>query len=366
MLNLTTFVAGCVIRHCRISTLANALRRSTGIRRHASNGWPVLNSMEMPESQYKRILCVGDVHECWDAGDESAVKAMQPDVLLFVGDYGDEAVGVVERIVKFANALQQSGSCYVAIAIGNHEALLHGFNPQLCQNISDNNPVVTQLRMVEPFNPSYRSTRIPTLQRVSLVGGRPFSWGGPSLEPYEHIFETFLSLKSVKESAKRIYTAVENTPSENAIVFLSHNGPFGLGDARSDPCGMDYKLEAKLEDRGDVDLRQAVAFAREKRHRVPLVVFGHFHNKLFAGQGDRTMVVSEQDGTQSEAARTVMLNAAFVPRHRVAAGKKLRHFMNVLLSASHDVTLVEEIWVTSSGDVCERTTHYTHPIDQNR
>lgn len=148
----------------------------------------------------------------------------------------------------------------------------------------------------------------------------------------------------------------------STLLFLSHNGPTGLGADRAAPCGKDWGSHPG-GDYGDEDLRAGVAAARAAGARVPLVTFGHMHERLARGAGWRRMVVVEPDrptgrasdggdggdGGDSEKGEreggrgggtppreTVFLNAAVVPRVMVhgdgdGVEDSLHHFMLVEL-----------------------------------
>ena len=45
-----------------------------------------------------KIAVVGDVHDLWELKDNEALKHLEVDLAIFVGDYGNEAVEVVRRI----------------------------------------------------------------------------------------------------------------------------------------------------------------------------------------------------------------------------------------------------------------------------
>lgn len=62
-----------------------------------------------------RLAIVGDVHEQWYSGDVQSVKALQPDLTLFVGDLGNEALEVVRDVASL-----DIPKCVI---LGNHDAL---------------------------------------------------------------------------------------------------------------------------------------------------------------------------------------------------------------------------------------------------
>jgi len=102
------------------------------------------------------------------------------------------------------------------------------------------------------------------------------------------------------------------------------------------------------------DFEEAIAAVKQEGIKVPLVVFGHLHQKL---QGDhvlkRTMLVVGED-------KTIYLNAAVVPRVRGVMEPDLtlltqRHFVLVEFQDS-EVEGVYEVWVTVGEDEkCEVT-----------
>ena len=44
------------------------------------------------------VAVVGDIHDQWSEADGHALKALAVDLVLFVGDIGNEAVGLVRQI----------------------------------------------------------------------------------------------------------------------------------------------------------------------------------------------------------------------------------------------------------------------------
>lgn len=44
-----------------------------------------------------KIAIIGDVHDQWTEADARALRFLQPDMALFVGDFGNEVVPLVRR-----------------------------------------------------------------------------------------------------------------------------------------------------------------------------------------------------------------------------------------------------------------------------
>lgn len=298
-----------------------------------------------------RIVCVGDIHGQWNENDESALRALNPDLVLFVGDYGDEDVRVTRRISDFA----ASTNFGVATVFGNHDAFFtasYGGRKRAPYNQSEECRVTEQMKMLRPFDVSYRSVDFDEV-RISICGGRAFSVGGPNWK-YSEFYRKFVGIEGMKHSARKMREAVQSCQYPT-VIFLSHSGPIGLGSKPSDPCGKDWG-DYPGGDYGDEDLRAAIEQAREEGFRVPLTVFGHMHKRLLGNRGERTMVTTEPDGDSG--GDTIMVNAAVVPRHRIGphSNGSLHHFQIVQVGDGGSVESVTETWVRPSGEIAESNT----------
>ena len=65
-----------------------------------------------------RLVVIGDVHNHWEQDDVKALKHLQPDIALFVGDFGEEVVDLVHSIKQQVDA-EGIPAAYV---LGNHDA----------------------------------------------------------------------------------------------------------------------------------------------------------------------------------------------------------------------------------------------------
>ncbi|OMO90947.1 hypothetical protein COLO4_18762 [Corchorus olitorius] len=150
----------------------------------------------------------------------------------------------------------------------------------------------------------YKHLDFPSL-KLSVVGGRPFSCGGPQIHR-KRLLSARYGIEDMDGSAKRIYEAAIRTPEDHLVVFLAHNGPTGLGSELNDICGKDWVFGGG--DHGDPDLAQAITHLKETTTiSVPLVVFGHMHKELAHGNGLRKMIAIGIDNI-------IYLNGAIVPR----------------------------------------------------
>lgn len=300
-----------------------------------------------------KIVCVGDIHGQWGEGDEMALRSLHPDLVLFVGDYGNEDLRVTSRIASFASRVDFD----VATVFGNHDAHYTTSSRKRQYAPYDSSTtcrVREQMTLLHDLDVSYRSKAFDEIG-MSLCGGRAFSFGGPNWK-YPSFFREFVGVNDMRDSSVKLARAATNSAHKN-LIFLSHSGPVGLGDAPHDPCGKDWGTKPG-GDYGDADLRHAIESARDQGFRVPLTVFGHMHSTLQDGKGKRIMVKTERDGRKTgEFSTTVMLNAAVVPRHRERYLNipPLFHFQIVHTTELGSVASVEESWVACNGTVHDST-----------
>ncbi|KAJ6746177.1 hypothetical protein OIU74_028776 [Salix koriyanagi] len=214
-----------------------------------------------------RIAVVGDVHDDWNLEEDSkALQLLQPDLVLFTGDFGNENVELVQSIADL--------NLPKVVILGNHDAWK------------------TQ---------HFSGKRKDGVQRQLECLGE------------EHIFRRSLlsaryGVQDMDASTDRIYNAALGTPEDHMVIFLAHNGPTGLGSNLNDICGKDWVFGGG--DHGDPDLAQAISRVKETtKINTPLVVFGHMHKELAYGNGLRKMIVVGAD-------KTIYLNGAIVPRVR--------------------------------------------------
>ncbi|CAH9053864.1 unnamed protein product [Cuscuta epithymum] len=271
-----------------------------------------------------RIVIVGDIHEDWEsAHDFRALQHLQPNLVLFTGDFGNENVELVRAIAAGINIPK-------AAILGNHDSWS---TSKFTKKTKDG--VQLQLECFGEQHVGYAHLDFPAFQ-LRVVGGRPFSCGGDQLFRKKLITARY-GVHNMEESAQKIHKAAIGTPNEHSIIFLAHNGPSGLGSNIDDICGRDWECEGG--DHGDPDLAQAISLVKETtNHHVPLVVFGHMHSELAKG-GFRKMIHIDADNT-------MYLNAAIVPRVKHPDnGGSIRAF-TVVEFEDRKITKVAETWVS--------------------
>ncbi len=69
---------------------------------------------EIPNQSRCTIAVIGDVHDQWDTEDNACLHALNVDLALFVGDFGNESVSVVRNVADL--------NLPKAVILGNHDA----------------------------------------------------------------------------------------------------------------------------------------------------------------------------------------------------------------------------------------------------
>jgi uncharacterized protein (TIGR04168 family) len=275
-----------------------------------------------------KIAVVGDIHDLWEAEDAIALKELGVDLVLFVGDFGNEAVDVVRQIASI--------DIPKAAIMGNHDAWYSAseWGKKNCPyDRQKEDRVQQQLDLLGEAHVGYGKLDFPAFN-LSVVGSRPYSWGGSAWKN-DQFYRKRCGVTSFEESSKRIITAVESAAYET-IIFIGHNGPVGLGDRAEDPCGKDWHPLGG--DYGDPDFAEAIAQSQALGKKIPLVTFGHMHHSLrHTKEQQRTAIATNPDGT-------VYLNSASVPRIIQTATDRLRNFSLVSLQGGI-VSQASLVWV---------------------
>ncbi len=290
-----------------------------------------------PKMSKIKIAVIGDVHDLWEEDDNLALYRLGVDLALFVGDFGDESV----EIVRLVAGLELPK----AVVLGNHDAWYSASSwgrqkTPYDRNLEDR--VQQQLDLLGASHVGYDKLDFSQFQ-LAVVGGRPFSWGGSEWKN-GHFLNSRYKIDSFQESTDLIVKNVRETTAET-IIFLGHNGPFGLGTEPHDICGRDWQLIR--EDYGDHDFQDAIDTTRNLGKRIPLVTFGHMHHNLRHNNNRlRTRVV------ENKLEGTVYLNAACVPRIIKVGSQKRRNFSIVSLTEGK-VTDIDLVWVECNSDSCQ-------------
>ncbi len=281
-----------------------------------------------------RIAVIGDVHGHWNAADRQWCDAANYDLVMFVGDlanYRNDGREVARDLAKMKKP--------TLLMPGNHDAVSL---PHLAAEAMGALPLLPLLSLEQPMRRrrlaaaahpvhlcGYCSHALPAgWGKLTLIGARPHSMGGPRLS-FAHLLKRLFDVDDLDSSAAKLCALVDAASDD--IIFLAHNGPAGLGEARNDIWGCDFKKQP--EDFGDPDLSVAIAYARSLGKRVRAVVAGHMHHRLKAG-GERQ--------TRQHRQGTEYVNAARVPRIEHQRNAPDRHH-HVKLTVTRHTAISEAV-----------------------
>lgn len=282
-------------------------------------------------------MAIGDIHRCWREVDSAYLERTQPDLSLFVGDLGDEDVEMVRRIADL--------SINKAVILGNHDAWQSFAKKELTPKLNDS------LDALGEDHIAYAVREVPAAG-ISVVGARPFSWGGQSLRSPE-LYDEIYGVRTMRQSAAAIVDAARNAQHRD-LVILAHNGPLGLGSETNDIYGKDFGKPGG--DWGDYDLALALQRIEGFGLRVRAVIAGHMHHRLLHPRGaERRRFIQRGD--------TLFVNCAVVPRvERGADGEELSYFVRTKWSGG-ECQSIEEVWVDTHGDERSSTAVEVQRID---
>ncbi|MGC1309049.1 MAG: TIGR04168 family protein [Phormidesmis sp.] len=277
-----------------------------------------------------KIAVVGDIHDLWELKDNAALRHLNVDLALFVGDYGNEAVEVVRRIAAV--------EVPKAAVMGNHDAYYSASNKGIKNCPYDRSKedwVQLQLDLLGDAHIGFSKREFPQLG-LTVVGGRPFSWGGSKWR-YRKFYRDRFDVRSFDESLDLILAAADEA-EHNTIIFVGHVGPYGLGDKPTDICGKDWGNSSG--DYGDPDFAKAIELTQQAGRQVPLVTFGHMHHKLKDSNQLRKRVATDNNGT-------IYFNAANVPRIEKTELGERRSFSLVTLNQGI-VESIALVWLSAN------------------
>ncbi len=289
-----------------------------------------------------KIAIVGDIHSSWTERDTDYFNQSNYDMILFVGDLP----GHYHRdLLKIASQLSKIQLPSLLIP-GNHDGVS---TRQLISELFHNRKMIEKYSSrQEKLCTALKKTLSPiTMAGYSLhsykfnnlsfdvIGCRPHSAGGAELAYYPYL-ERKYHVSSMGNSFKRLKDLIDQSKEEK-LIFLAHNGPLGLGQKRDDIWGRDF--HPKEGDFGDLDLQNAVDYARIQGKHVIAVVAGHMHHRLKGG-GYRNWIQQEKE--------TIMINAARVPRIFQEKGTWFHHHISMKISDSKQLARINEILVDES------------------
>jgi uncharacterized protein (TIGR04168 family) len=263
-------------------------------------------------------MVVGDVHRFWRASDADYLARENPALTLFVGDLGDEDVEVARQISQV--------SVPKAVMLGNHDAWA---------SFRARKPTPALREMLDILGDDHLAYEVREVPEagVSVIGARPFSWGGQSLRSPE-LYEALYGVHTHRSSAAKIVEAARRAQHRDLII-LAHNGPLGLSRDSHDIYGKDFGRPGG--DWGDRDLALALQRIEDLGLSVQMVVAGHMHHALVHPRGRQRVRFCRLH-------ETMYVNPAVVPRVREGALGSESYFVRTQWQDGL-CTSVEEVWV---------------------
>ena len=287
----------------------------------------------MSQQQSVTIAIVGDVHNQWSEADSLALQHLEVDLALFVGDFGNEAVDVVRQVAAVPVPK--------AAIMGNHDAWYSASSwgrKKAPYDRSQEDRVQQQLDLLGEAHVGFSKLDFPQLD-LSVVGSRPFSWGGDTWRNSEFYRDRY-NIKNFAESTEQIVASAKAAAAQT-LILIAHNGPTGLGSSTESICGRDWKEEGG--DYGDPDLTAAICQVRESGKSIPLVTFGHMHHELKIPRGKRRKIIEVRDDT-------IYLNAACVPRV-IDGSEGAKHSFSLVTMQAGAVQSISLVWLDSDFDI---------------
>lgn len=80
--------------------------------------------------------------------------------------------------------------------------------------------------------------------------------GGPSWNTVAEFYKKMYACMNFEEASDRTVSACQDAPANNSVVLVAHNGPTGMGEQKSAPCGADFMPGGG--DWGDPDTERAL------------------------------------------------------------------------------------------------------------
>ncbi len=284
-----------------------------------------------------KIAIIGDVHGFWDARDTAYFNQSDYDFILFTGDlrsYTESESSVANRISPItkksfmipgntdtSNLFQAAGEIF------QNSFLIKGFS--LTQNIK----IERMKKSLGNIQLSAYESHLLSNEKISitLIVLRPFAMG-VNLS-YAPILKKRFGIKSLQDSKEK-YKQLIDESSEDSIIFLGHNGPFGLGSEITSLWSSDFTKEPL--DWGDTDYRYAIDYAKSGGKKVLAAIGGHLHRKIKKTKLERNWHFKTQE--------TNYINAAKVPRI-FKKGEKTIHYHIELIIKEDMQTTVREVFV---------------------
>ena len=281
-----------------------------------------------------KIAIIGDVHGFWNENDTDYFNSSDYDYILFTGDlrsFSEKEDSVAKRISR----LRKKSFLIPGNADTSSLFQLAGetFRIQFLIQMSKEK----QKKRIEKMKDALGEIELCAYEKrllqknsisVNLIVLRPFAMG--VYLSYAPILKKQFGIHSIEDSKERIKQVIDSC-QEESIVFLGHNGPFGLGSDLTSLWSSDFTKEPL--DYGDVDYSFAIDYAKSKGKKVLAAIAGHLHHKINGTKLERNWL--------SKLENTHYINAAKVPRIFSKENKTFRHHIELEISNDNEVKVNE-------------------------
>jgi len=297
-----------------------------------------------------KFIVIGDIHGYFNHHDVKYINDLKPNAVILTGDitaYFKPTIITNRQIKK----IKVPGY----LIAGNHDGtlllqliaeVLHLKYLKLLTSIGHTwrvNKFTKQTNNL--FNEGYSANVVDINgQDWTITNCRPYSFGGAKIS-FSKLLNKLYRISNVKKSAEKIIKLVEAAGNKNNIL-LAHNGPYGLGQKRTDPWASDFT--EKEFDFGDIDLHLAISKINKSDKNVDIVIAGHMHHAIKKSSLTRIKLKKKNN--------TLYLNAARVPRiFKDADGNKIHYFMQLEITSLEDdrnkIEVFEKFLNTKTGEV---------------
>ena len=282
-----------------------------------------------------KLAVVGDIHGDWNDKDTGYFNRSDVEAVLFVGDLPPRMGH--GRLLDVAASLSKLEKPAFLIP-GNHDGvsffhllvelmgwrgLSSAFKKNQIERVAALRCALSPVVLTGYSHHSLGDNG----SGIGLICGRPHAQGdGVSFAAY---IEDQFGVGSMKESAEKLCALVDESPHRK-LIFMGHNGPAGLGAARTGIWGRDFNRAGG--DWGDDDLRVAIEHAKKTGRRVLAVVAGHMHHFTRTRSRARRTWRVKNEGVQ-------YVNAARCPRIFAFDGQEIHH--HIVLQIEGDDCAVE-------------------------
>jgi uncharacterized protein (TIGR04168 family) len=304
-----------------------------------------------------KLALIGDVHGYFDDFDVKYFNQSDYDYILFTGDIPD-FFHLSFKAYKKISQLNKN----VFLIGGNHDGFTFfeviselfrlPFGRINNKKIPKIQKRLEKLKKILGSNVPLEGYRIHLLsESIALFMVRPHSIGGNHLG-YKLLIKELYSVETFEDSYNKMKNMLDHFlyefPNVQNMIFLGHNGPYGISNDPRDLWGCDFKPE--LGDFGDKDFSAIIDYAKKKGLNVPLVVAGHMHHRL--SKKTKTYLIKKnitenfkERQTITKIDQTYYINPAKVPRI-IKNQEGIFHYYVMVELEDHYVKKIEERYIS--------------------